>query len=365
MKKIALYIPSMAGGGAEHMMLTLANALAEKNLDIDLVLNKTQGPYLKYVSDKVNIVSLDTSRVLTGILPLAYYMRKEKPEIVLSAMNYVNVATVVAKLISRTDTKIVLSERSNLSAALENSKWVSKVLLKNLMSWTYKKAYKVVAISKGVADDLSKQIKLNSSHIVTIYNPVVSLDLLQKAKEALPPAYHWLEGNSFPLVLGAGRLSPEKDFETLIKSFAKVRKQKESRLIIIGEGESRQSLESLIEQLGLENDVQLIGFQDNPYAWMSYADVFVLSSQLEGFGNVLVEAMACGTSVVSTDCPSGPSEILEEGKWGELVPVGNVSLMSKAIMKQITTPNKIDISKRASQFSVDNSVDHYLQVLLG
>lgn len=363
LKKIALYIPSMSGGGAEQMMLTLANALSEKNLAVDLVLNKAEGSYLKKVSDKVNIVNLDSSRVLNGILPLARYMRVEKPEVVLSAMNYVNVVTVFAKLLSGTDTRIVLSEHSNLSAALANSKWISRVLLKKLMSLTYKNADKVVAVSNGVADDLAQQIKLSRSQIVTIYNPVVSSDILKKAKVPLPIDHRWFEENTQPIVMGAGRLSPEKDFETLIKSFAKVRAKKKCRLVILGEGNSRQDLESLIQQLGLESDVQLIGFQDNPYVWMSHADVFVLSSKLEGFGNVLVEAMACGSSVISTDCPSGPSEILEEGKWGDLVPVGDVELMSQAILKNITTSSHADVRKRASFFSVENSVNQYMNVL--
>ncbi|MGP4715561.1 glycosyltransferase [Psychrobacter sp. T6-6] len=364
MKKIALYIPSMSGGGAERMMLTLANALAEKNLVIDLVLNKAEGPYLKKVSNKVNIVDLDTSRVLTGILPLARYMKTEKPEVVLSAMNYVNVATIFAKLLSGTDTRIILSERSNLSAALENSQWISKVLLKNLMTWTYKRADKVVAISNGVANDLANQIKLDRNHIVTIYNPVVSSEVLQKSSVSLPSKHPWFEKDSPPVIIAVGRLSEEKDFETLIKSFAKTYDQKECRLLILGEGGLRPKLETLIEELKLQDIIQLPGFSDNPYAWMSKAKLFILSSKYEGFGNVLVEAMACGTAVVSTDCPSGPSEILEEGKWGELVPVGNVELMSRAMLKAISTSNHINVQSRASFFSVETSVNQYINVLL-
>lgn len=363
MKRIALYIPSMSGGGAEQMMLTLANALSEKNLVVDLVLNKAEGPYLKKVSDKVNIVNLDTSRVLTGILPLARYMRVEKPEVILSAMNYVNVVTIFAKLLSGTDTRIVLSERSNLSAALANSKWISRVLLKNLMSWTYKKADKVVAISNGVADDLAQQIKLNRNQIVTIYNPVVSSDILRKANAPLPLLHPWFEKNSPPVIIAVGRLSGEKDFETLIRSFAKIRTQKECHLLILGEGELRTKLEMLVKELKLQDSVQLPGFSDNPYAWMSRANLFMLSSKYEGFGNVLVEAMACGTPVISTDCPSGPSEILEEGKWGGLVPVGNIELISEAMLKAISNPSHVNVQKRASFFSVENSVNQYINVL--
>ena len=155
----------MSGGGAERIILTLVNALAEKDIAVDLVLNRVEGPLLKNVSDKVNIVNLNTSRVLTGLLPLARYIRQKKPDGILSAMNYVNVITVFAKLLSGTDTRVVVSEHGNLSASLKNSKWVSKVVLKSLMSWTYKKSDFVVAVSNGVANDLSRQIKINRNNI--------------------------------------------------------------------------------------------------------------------------------------------------------------------------------------------------------
>ena len=363
MKKIALYIPSMSGGGAERIILTLANALAERNIAVDLVLNRAEGPYLKNISDKVNIVNLNTSRVLTGLLPLARYMRKEKPDAILSAMNYVNVITVFAKLLSGTDTRVVVSEHGNLSASLKNSKWVSTVVLKSLMSWTYKKSDFVVAVSNGVADDLSRQIKVNRNNITTIYNPIFTPDLLEKAEALVPLQNPYFDRNTPPVILGVGRLAKEKDFETLINAFAKVRNHKQCNLVILGEGVLRPELELLIKELDLQNSIQMPGFVDNPNAWMLSADLFILSSIHEGFGNVLVEAMACGTPVVSTDCPSGPSEILEDGKWGELVPVGDVELLSKAIIKALSKPREIDVKERASFFSVENSVNKYLELL--
>lgn len=363
MKKIALYIPSMSGGGAERIILTLANALAEKDIVVDLVLNRVEGPLLKNVSDKVNIVNLNTSRVLMGFLPLVRYMRQEKPDAILSAMNYVNVITVFAKLLSGSDTRVVVSEHGNLSASLKNSKWVSKVVLKSLMSWTYKKSDFVVAVSDGVADDLSRQIKINRNKITTIYNPIFTPDLLEKVEALLPLQNPYFDRNTPPVILGVGRLAKEKDFQTLINAFAKVRTQKECHLVILGEGALRPELELLIKELDLQDSVQMPGFVDSPHSWMLSADLFILSSIHEGFGNVLVEAMACGTPVVSTDCPSGPSEILEDGKWGELVPVGNVELLSKAIIKALSKPNEINVKERASFFSVENSVDKYLELL--
>lgn len=365
MKKIALYIPSMNGGGAERVMLTLANAIAEKNImAVDLVLNRVEGVYLQELSKKVNIINLNASRVLKSLIPLSLYMKREKPDIVLSAMNYVNVITTFAKILSGSHTKIILSEHDNLSASMKNSKWVFKVVFRSLMSWTYKKSDMVVAVSNGVADDLSKQIRLDRDKIITIYNPVVTSELIGKVKSSLSVAHPWFEEDAPPVILGVGRLTKQKDFETLIKAFAKVRAQKECHLVILGQGELRPNLELLINELDLQDSVQLPGFVDNPYTWMSSADLFVLSSIHEGFGNVLVEAMGCGTPVVSTDCPSGPSEILEDGKWGELVPVGNVELLSEAIVKVLSKPNDIDVKERARFFSVENSVNKYLELLI-
>jgi glycosyltransferase involved in cell wall biosynthesis len=165
--------------------------------------------------------------------------------------------------------------------------------------------------------------------------------------------------------LGVGRLTKQKNFPLLIHAFVKVRQKKTCRLVILGDGELRSEIEILINNFGIHDDVLLPGFQENPFAWMSASSVFVLSSDWEGLGNVLIEAMACGTPVVSTDCPSGPSEILEGGKWGRLVAVGDVDSLSKAILDTLLDENQPDVVKRAHHFGVNSAVDHYLEVLLG
>ncbi|NLO89188.1 MAG: glycosyltransferase, partial [Clostridia bacterium] len=187
----------------------------------------------------------------------------------------------------------------------------------------------VVAVSQGVADDLVKTTGLMRELIKVIYNPIVTPELLEKAKESI--GHPWFKPGQPPVILSAGRLTAAKDFPTLIHAFARVRAERLARLMILGEGEERPNLESLVRELGLESDVSMPEFVENPYAYMARAAVFVLSSAWEGFGNVLVEAMAVGTPVVSTDCPSGPAEILEGGKWGKLVPVGDVEKLAKAL----------------------------------
>lgn len=360
MKKIALYIPSMNGGGAERVMLALANGLAEKDILVDLVLNKVEGPYVKDASAKVNIVSLESSRALRSILPLAKYLRKEKPDAILSAMNYVNIVTVLAQLASGSNTKLVLSEHCNLTESKKNLGRVKGYIITSLMGWAYKRSHAIVAVSNGVADSLSNEINIEHNKITTIYNPIYSEDLVERSKELV--SHPWAKDTAPPLILSVGRLTLQKDFETLIHAFKQVREKKDCNLIILGEGKLRPELEQLINSLDLNDNAKLLGFVDNPYAWMSHADLFVLSSIYEGFGNVIVEAMACGTPVVSTDCPSGPSEILERGLWGDLVSPGNPDLLAKAIIHSLDNPVQKDVKTRAKSFSVDNAVDQYFNI---
>ena len=359
MKKVALYIPSMNGGGAERVMLALANGLAEKDIQVDLVLNKMDGTYLKHTSAKVNVVSLESSRALHSILPLAKYLRKEKPDVILSAMNYVNIVTVLAQLASGSNSKVVLSEHSVFTESKKSIGRVKGYILTSLMRWAYKRPHAIVAVSNGVADSLVEELNINRHKIKTIYNPIFSENLVNLSKESL--SHPWAN-SSLPLVLGVGRLTFQKDFKTLIYAFKKVREKKNYNLVILGEGEQRPELEELINSLDLKNNVKLLGFVDNPYAWMSHAAVFVLSSINEGFGNVIVEAMACGTPIVSTDCPSGPSEILGRGLWGGLVPPGNPDLLAQAIINTVDNPIQIDITTRAQFFSVDKAVNQYLDI---
>ena len=203
---------------------------------------------------------------------------------------------------------------------------------------------------------------LSRQQVCVICNPVVTPEIFSKAQE--PVDHPWFAPGQPPVVLGAGRLTIQKDFPTLIRAFALVRAQRRARLMILGEGEERPKLEALVRELGLEEDMALPGFAGNLYAYMARAAVFVLSSRWEGFGNVLVEAMALGTPVVSTDCPSGPAEILERGKWGKLVPVGDIVALSAGVVAELDNPSLSDVARRAQDFSLDRIVGQYLELLL-
>ena len=231
-----------------------------------------------------------------------------------------------------------------------------------LMKIFYPRADGVVAVSKGVADDLARVIKLPRQRITVIYNPVVTPELLQKAQE--PIDRPWFRPGEPPVILGVGRLTRAKDFPTLIRAFALVRKEHPARLIILGDGEERHELEELSRKLGIAGDVDMPGFVDNPFSYMRRSAVFVLSSAWEGFGNVLVEAMACGCPVISTDCPSGPVEILENGKYGKIVAVGDAVELAAAMAATLDAPKSPNVAQRAQNFGVEQAVERYLKVLL-
>jgi glycosyltransferase involved in cell wall biosynthesis len=222
----------------------------------------------------------------------------------------------------------------------------------------------VVAVSQGIADDLVEHTALVVDRVVTVTNPTWSPAIAAAA--AAPLEHPWLAPGEPPLLLAAGRLSPAKDFATLVRAFARVRRLRQAHLVILGEGGRRSRIEALCRELGVGDSVVLPGFVDNPFAWMSRAALFVLSSAWEGSPGVLVEAMACGCPVVSTDCPSGPAEILANGRYGRLVPVGDDEALAGAIVEALDAPADADaLRARAREFDARRAVDRYLEVLRG
>ena len=362
-QKIAFFLPSLRGGGAERMMMCLAEGLAQCGFSVDIVLGKAEGPYLKDVSSKVRVVDLNESRILKSLPALVRYLRSEKPDVLLSAMAHVNIVTVCARFFAMVSTRIVISEHNNLTFSTRSASSKRERFMPWLMRFFYPIADGVVAVSKGVGDDLARVIKLPRERITTIYNPVVTPELLRKAQK---PNYHpWFRPGEPPVILGIGRLTKQKDFSSLLQAFALVRKERPARLIILGDGEERHELEELSKKLGIDADVDMPGFVDNPYKYLSHAAAFVLSSRWEGLPTVLIEAMACGCPLVSTDCPSGPREILENGKYGKLVEVGDAAGLVAAIMASLNNLRPLDVAQQAQSFGVEQAVKAYSKVLLG
>jgi glycosyltransferase involved in cell wall biosynthesis len=225
----------------------------------------------------------------------------------------------------------------------------------------YSGADEIVAVSKGVAADLGVRCCLPWHRIKVIYNPVLTPELLEKARE--PVEHPWLAPNQPPVVLGVGRLTIQKDFSTLLRAFAQVRQRRPAKLLILGEGDQRRQLEALSRELGVDGHVCLAGYRENPHAYMARAQVFVLSSIYEGFGLVLVEAMASGVPVVSTDCESGPREVLQDGRYGTLVPIGNVEALAQGITAQLDHGRQSIPSDWLHNFKLSKAVDAYLELI--
>ncbi|MBA2747160.1 MAG: glycosyltransferase [Tatlockia sp.] len=366
---VSLFVPNMDGGGAERVMLQLAQGFAQKGLKVDLVLARAEGAYLSKVPPEVRLVDLKSKSpvILFKTLALVDYLRQERPKIILSALDIVSAATW-AKRLAKVPTQVIMSVHTNLSYQFEDKPdLVVGKLRAALVRWFYPLADGIIAVSRGVADDVAHLANLPPEKVKVIYNPVITPDIGEKA--AAPVDNPWFAPGEPPVILGVGRLVRQKDFATLIRALAIVRQHTPARLVILGDVDKREpaikpELKSLITELGLEESVALPGFVDNPYAYMAKAKVFALSSIYEGFGNVIAEAMAVGTPVVSTNCKSGPAEILENGKYGKLSPVGDSQALAEAIIATLAQPMEPELLRqRAKAFSVETVVEQYIEVL--
>lgn len=292
------------------------------------------------------------------------YLHEAQPRAVLSFLNYPNTVLLLAASLHRGDTRFIVSVRNHISvaAAQNGSPWVRSV--PRLMRRLFGRADVVVTPSNGVADDVAAITGIRRDRITVIYNPVFRPELAVMAEA--PVSHPWLVEGNEPVILGAGKFKPQKDFPTLLRAFAKVRAERPARLIVLGEGQGEQVLREMTKTLGIADDVDFPGHVANPFAYYHRASVFVLSSVWEGLPNALIEAMACGCPVVSTDCPSGPSEILDGGRFGALVPVGEAETMAKAILATLgSTPRRAQLVERAREFSLDRAVQHFETVMAG
>lgn len=375
-------------------MLHLAEAFVAQNHRVDIVVCQTKGPYLRDIPPPIRIVALrssaqwwgktralwaDPKGLVTLLLPilLAYkppkalqclpdlvnYLHRDKPDAVLAAKTHTNLVALWARRSAAVPTRLVVSERTNLSTTVKISRKWRWRFVAPLINRIYPWADAIISVSDGVSNDLSRQTDIPRESITTIYNPVLINKVIEKSKVQIE--HPWFAPGVPPVILGVGRLVPQKDFTNLIKAFALLRAKRSCRLLILGEGRERPQLEALAKELGCIEDVCLPGFVDNPYAYMARASVFVLSSAWEGMPNALIEALACGCPVVSTDCPSGPREILDHGAFGPLVPVANESALADAMLAILDKPPEREILQtRAGEFNIDRISRRYLQALL-
>lgn len=357
---IAIVVSSMEAGGAQRVALNLAEEFHERGFDVNLILVSEKGPLLKDVPEGVRLISLNSPRARDAIFKFRRYIRDKKPSAIISFTFHVNAFAALSMIGLRSKTRLIWTVHSTLSEALREWRLAVRSWLKFLTIALSGRANSAAAVSKGAAADFARNARFGADRIVTIHNPVLGRDF--EARASRPPDHLWLKEKVAPVVLAVGRLVGAKDYPTLLRAFARVVRQVDARLIIYGEGDRRGELAALVEELGLADRVALPGFVENPLPSMKTADVFVLSSSREGFGNVLVEAMATGTPVVSTDCPHGPGEILEDGKWGTLVPVGDDEALAEAIVGTLRHGG-IDARTRAREFTVKAAADKFLALV--
>jgi glycosyltransferase involved in cell wall biosynthesis len=359
---VSIYLHDLAGGGAERQCLTLAREMQIHGIAVDLVLHQMRGQLVDQVPSGVGVVNLDRQRTRHDVLPLAAHLRRHQPDILLANVDHMNIAAILARMLSAARTKVVIAQHNPLTGELASDGRKYRIVAP---------AYRMLApfisaavgVSDGIARELVKLGGIAESKVVRIYNAVVGPGFEERAN--LPVVHPWFCDGTAPVFLTAARLVPQKDHETLLRAMAIYRRSGSGRLIVLGTGPLREHLENLAHELQIADAVDFVGFQSNPLPWFRCCDVFVLSSRSEGFGIALAEAMACGTPVISTDCEHGPAEILGQGRYGLLVPQRDPAAMAAAMTEADKMPHRFTpelLKARAADFSNAACLEGYLSL---
>ena len=359
--QVALFMGTLGGGGAERVMLDIGRLLARRGMAVDLVVVRAEGPYLDIVPPEVRLVDLKSRRAATCLVKLVRYLSRERPKTLIATLDTSQLVALLAKMTFARSVRVVVRQANTFSVTLAHASFKDRLIMRTL-KLLMPLADAVIANSHGSAEDLRRSVPKIAARVQVVPNPVITPEFNEQA--SLPVEHPWFGDTGVPVILSVGRLVFQKDHATLLRAFARVVRSRTARLVVLGEGPERGNLERLAEQLGIAEEVDLPGFQINPFAYMSRSRLLAHSSRYEGFPNVLVQAMACGTPVVSTNCPSGPVEILEDGKWGRLVPVGDAEAMAEAIMETLRDPMEPGLLvSRAGAFSAEAAVGRYVHVI--
>ena len=359
-KHIAFFLPNLLVGGAERATVYLANGLAQRGHQVDMVLMKAEGPNLQCVAKTVRIVDLNARRAMASILPLARYLRREKPDVLLPALEHANVAAFLGRALARVSLPLVANVHTTLSRALAHgARWRDRALVR-AVRWCYPRMDAICTVSRGAAEDLVRMAGAQPQRVRVIY-PILTEGIRQIAEG--PAGHPWFAAGQPGVVLGVGRLCPQKDFATLIRAFALVRRRHAVRLVVFGNGGLRGELERLVKELDLTEAAVLPGYVENIFSCMAKAALFTLSSAWEAMPMVLTEALACGCPVVAADCRSGPDEILQGGRYGRLVPAGDVEAMAEAMCRTLAEPRIEFPADALRPFSAEFVLDQYAQMI--
>ncbi|MEH6413489.1 glycosyltransferase [Pseudomonas sp. CGJS7] len=363
-RTVLLYLPQLKVGGAEISMLRLAQGLRAQGAEVAMAVHRADDQALALAGD-LELLSLDAERTRAVPGRLAQLLRQRRPQVLVSALTHSNIVAVLAARWARAGTRVVVTEHAPVSSMRQLDRSLRYRATLRLMPWAYRWSDAIVAVSQGVLDDIGPGLidpgPGGRPRTAVIANPVLRQDWSDLADAPLDDP--WFQPGTTPVILSVGRLSPEKNFAGLIRAYAGLRLPMRVHLAIIGEGPQREALQALIDELGLCERVRLLGQQANPYAYMRRSRVFVLASLFEGFGNVLIEAMASGAPVISADCPVGPREVLGGGRFGALVAVDDTAALTAAIERQLQRPNAVAEARaqaHASGFTVERSAAQYL-----
>jgi len=364
-RKIAFFSYDMRVGGAEKMILTLLPWFINAGYSIDLVLVKKTGAFLTDIDPRVNLISLKKEHVGQSLFPLLKYFKKSKPDVFISNLTHLNIVTIIAKFFSGTRSKIIITEHSSITTN-NLQKGGKEGILVFLARFLYPLADKTVVVSEGAAQNLIEAIKINPNKVQSIYNPI-DMDRIRILSGEKIDEF-WLTEKSIPVLIAIGRLEQEKNFSFLLNVFQTLIKKRKARLLILGEGSEREALEKQIKVYGIQNEVKLPGIKTNPYPYISNADILVCTSKYEGFNITLAESLACGTPVISMNCPYGPAEILDNGTYGQLISPGDQDGMVNAIIAAIdhpeSLPSKEKLMERAKRFSAEKIFSEYQELFL-
>jgi glycosyltransferase involved in cell wall biosynthesis len=358
---IAILLPGLRGGGAERVAVNLANSFAQRGYEVDMVLLSATGEFLTDLVPEIRVVDLHVKRMRSLLFPLMRYLRTHRPTALLACMWPLTTIALWSCTLARVQTRLVVAEHTTWSRSKICSSRFTRWQVRISMHYTFPFVDGIVTVSQGAAEDLARFANLDRNAISVIYNPVVG-ETTPVANAPLPPAGWW--SGTHRRVLAVGTLKTIKDYSTLLNAFSQLRGRVDARLLILGEGECRSALEAQARQLGMEGSVFMPGFVKDPSPYYQQADLHVLSSTGEGLPTVIIEALAAGTPVVSTDCLSGPREILEDNQFGRLVPVGDASALATAMAESLAAQHDtVALKARAQDFSIDKAVDRYEKLL--
>jgi glycosyltransferase involved in cell wall biosynthesis len=372
---VALLGRWLRGGGAERILANLAQGFAAQGLQVDLLLLRAEGIFLDQIPATVRIVELRTNKPkpawqkyvptslesTRSLKALCHYLKTQPPKVLIAGTHYLNEIAILAKQLTGAPTQIVVTEHTSPSMEAHHAEQRSARSIPWTMKALYPWADQIIAVSHGVAQDVAAITGIHD-RLEVIYNPVLLPDLQQRG--AQPVDHPWFQETAdIPIILGAGRLVRQKDFATLIRAFALVRQVAPARLVLLGEGGQKKELQHLAETLAVADDVALLPFVDNPYAYMAKAQVFASSSLWEGLSTVAIEALGLGIPVVATHCPSGSAEILQRGQYGKLVPMGDAIAMATALTESLQQPKLQAPETWLRQFTLGYAIEQYVAVL--